>query len=254
MRHRSLDRRANGTDLVIVFVLTQVELAVSRLLRRRDVARPLESLVCDDCPGKFENFLHLALQLLHVMVTSGSWVRDEDYVSGFVADNEASVARGLVFAGPHLGCGLPRPARPQRAVYQRHPAAGHLLRLLGIWPEFLSCLGGERGEFCDYLGDGGLGDAEEVGDDFLDHILPFVQQRDHDRFPQRQAFRPPDSLIPRFSEESFDALLKLIELFSVQPEGTMVTQRLLRRLMVWFAPPSYRFWEPLPFRRAAPEL
>src|ERR1700685_2491646 len=133
MRHRSLDRRANGTDLVIVFVFTQVELAVYRLLRRGDVARPLESLVCDDRPGKFKNFLHLAVQLFHVMVTSGSRVRDEDYVSGFVADNEASVARSLVFTGPHLGCGLPRPARPQRAVYQRHPAASHLLRFFGVW-------------------------------------------------------------------------------------------------------------------------
>jgi hypothetical protein len=43
-------------------------------------------------------------------------------------------------------------------------------------------------------------------------------------------------------------------LFSVQSEGTMVTQRLLRRLRVWFAPPSYRFREPLSFRRAAPEM
>src|SRR5580658_1861357 len=177
MRHRSLDGRTNGTDLIIVFVLAQVEIAVSWLLHRCDVARPLESLVGDDRSGKFENFLHLALQLLHVMVASGSWVRYEDYVSEFVADNEASEARGFIFAGPHLGRGLPRPARPQRAVYQHHPAAGHLLRFLGIWPEFLGGLGDERGEFRDYPGDGGLGDTEDVGDDFLDHILPFVQQR-----------------------------------------------------------------------------
>src|SRR5580658_3859424 len=165
MRHRSLDGRANGTDLIIVFVLAQVELAVSWLLRRRHVARPLESLVCDDCSGKFENFLHVALQLLHVMVTSGSRVRDEDYVSEFVADNEATMARGLVFASPHLGCVLPRPARPQRAIYQHHPTAGHLLRFLGVWPECLGGAGYERREFCDYVGDGGLGDAEEIGDD-----------------------------------------------------------------------------------------
>jgi hypothetical protein len=40
--------------------------------------------------------------------------------------------------------------------------------------------------------------------DFLDQILPGVQQRDHDCFPQRQAFRPTDSLIPRFSQKFLD--------------------------------------------------
>ena len=55
------------------------------------------------------------------------------------------------------------------------------------------------------------------------------EQRDHDRFPQREALWPPDSLIPGLGQDIFDALLKFIELFGIQSEGTMVTQRLLRR-------------------------
>src|SRR6266566_126666 len=74
MRNRALDRSADRTDLVIVFVLTHVEFTVLWLLSRRDVARPLKSLVCDNRSGKVENLFHLAFPLLHVMVTSGSRV------------------------------------------------------------------------------------------------------------------------------------------------------------------------------------
>src|SRR5713101_1154292 len=60
----------DGTDLAIVFVFTRVEFTFPWLLGRRDVARPLESLVGDNRSGKVENLLHSAFQLLHVMVTS----------------------------------------------------------------------------------------------------------------------------------------------------------------------------------------
>src|SRR5512135_750593 len=118
MRNRPLDGSADRTDLVIVFVLTSVEFTVLRLLNRRDVARPLKPLVCDNRSGKVENLLHLAFPLLHVMVTSGSRVRDEDNAPEFVADNQAAMAGSLIFPGPHLGGALPWPAWPQRAVYQ----------------------------------------------------------------------------------------------------------------------------------------
>jgi hypothetical protein len=97
MRNRALDGSADGTDLVIVFVFAHVEFTVLRLLSRRDVARPLKSLVCDNRSGKIENLLHLAFPLLHVMVTSGSRVRDEDNVPEFVADNQAAMAVVLYF-------------------------------------------------------------------------------------------------------------------------------------------------------------
>ena len=71
VRNRTLDGSADRTDLVIVFVFTRVEFTILWLLGRRDVARPLKSLVCDNRSGKVENLLHLAFQLLHVMVTSG---------------------------------------------------------------------------------------------------------------------------------------------------------------------------------------
>jgi hypothetical protein len=61
------------------------------------------------------------------------------------------------------------------------------------------------------------------------HILPFVEHRYHDRFPQREALRPPGSFIPGSGQDIFDTRLKFIELFGIQPEGTMVTQRLLHR-------------------------
>jgi hypothetical protein len=105
----------------------------------------------------------------------------------------------------------------------------------------------------DSSGDGGLGYAEEIGDYFLDQILPCIEQRDHDRFTQRQAFRPPDSSIPWFNQEFFDEFFKLVDLFRVQPEGVIVAQRPLRRLMVWFAPPLYRLLGDIVFRRAASE-
>src|SRR6266568_3369598 len=253
-RNRTLDGSADGTDLVIVFVFTRVEFTVPWLLGRWDVARLLKSLVGDSRPGKVENLLHLAFQLLHVMVTSGSRVRDEDYVAGIVADNQAAMAGGFVFPGPQLGGALPRPARPQRAVYQRQPTSGHLLRLLRVRPELFRSLSDQRGEFCDDVRDGGLGDPEKIGNNFFDHILPLVEQRDHDRFPQRQALRPSDSLIPGPGQDVFDTILKLIELFGIQSEGTMVTQRLLHRLRFWIPPPFYRCGEPLSFRRAGPKL
>src|SRR5579859_1488764 len=83
------------------------EFTVQRLLSRRDVARPLKSLVCDNRSGKVENLLHLAFPLLHVMVTSGSRVRDEDDAPEFVADNQAAMAGSLIFPCPHLGGALP---------------------------------------------------------------------------------------------------------------------------------------------------
>src|SRR2546430_9950522 len=107
MRNRALDRRADRTDLVIVFMVTRVEFTALWLLSRRDVARPLKSLVCDNRSGKVENLLHLAFPLLHIMVTSGSRVRDEDNVPGFVADNQAAMAGSLIFPGPHLRGALP---------------------------------------------------------------------------------------------------------------------------------------------------
>ena len=64
---------------------------------------------------------------------------------------------------------------------------------------------------------------------FFDDILPLVEQRYHDRFPQREALRPPGSLIPGIGQDISDTRLKFIELFGIQSEGTMVTQRLLHR-------------------------
>src|SRR5271167_2238430 len=90
VRNRTFDGSADGTDLVIVLMLTHVEFTALWLLCRRDVTGSLKSLVCDNGSGKVENLLHLAFQFLHVMVASGSRVRDEDYVSRFVADNEAA--------------------------------------------------------------------------------------------------------------------------------------------------------------------
>src|SRR5690348_12660612 len=97
MRNRAFYGSADGTDLVIVIMLAHVEFTTFRLLCRRDVARSLKSLVCDNRPGKIENLLHLTFQFLHVMIASGSRVRDEDYISRFVTDNEAAVAGGIVF-------------------------------------------------------------------------------------------------------------------------------------------------------------
>src|SRR6516162_11049922 len=110
MRNRALDRSADRTDLVIVFVFSRVEFTVLWLLSRRDVARPLKSLVSDNRSGQVENLLHLAFPLLHVMVTSGSRVRDEDNVPEFVADKQTAMASGLIFPGPQLGSALPGPA------------------------------------------------------------------------------------------------------------------------------------------------
>ena len=50
---------------------------------------------------------------------------------------------------------------------------------------------------------------------------------------------------PRIAD-IFDTCLKFIELFGIQSEGTMATQRLLRRKRIWFAPSFYRCEEPLP--------
>ena len=88
-------------------------------------------------------------------------------------------------------------------------------------------LSDQRGEVCHDVRDGALRDPEEITNDFFDHILPLVEQRDHDRFSQREALRPSGSLIPGLRKNISDTRLKLIELLSVQPEGTMVTQRLL---------------------------
>ena len=70
---------------------------------------------------------------------------------------------------------------------------------------------------------------EKIGNNFFYYILPLVEQRYHDRFPQREAFRPPGSLIPGIGQDIFDTRLKFIELSGIQSEGTMVTQRLLHR-------------------------
>src|SRR5260370_36219283 len=67
-----------------------------------------------------------------------------------------------------------------------------------------------------------------------------LEQRYHDRFSQREALRPPSSLIPGIGQDIFDTRLKFIELFGIQSEGTMVTQRLLHRRKFWFAPSFYR--------------
>ena len=101
--------------------------------------------------------------------------------------------------------------------------------LLRVRPELLGSLRDQQGEFCDDLRDGSLGDPEKIGNNFFDHILPLVEQRYHDGFPQREALRPPRSLIPGIGQDIFDTCLKFIELFGIQSEGTMVTQRLLRR-------------------------
>ena len=42
-------------------------------------------------------------------------------------------------------------------------------------------------------------------------------------------FRPPDSLIPGIGQDIFDTRLKFSELFGIQSEGTMGTQRLLHQ-------------------------
>src|SRR5271169_2285071 len=141
MRDRALDGSADRTDLVIVFVFTRVEFTVLWLLSRRDVARPLKSLVCDNRSGKVENLLHLAFPLLHVMVTSGSRLRDEDNAPEFVADNQAAMTGSLIFPGPHLGGALPRPAwvavgtaltggPPRRSQRAGLP---HWAPALGVW-------------------------------------------------------------------------------------------------------------------------
>ena len=105
-------------------------------------------------------------------------------------------------------------------------------RLLRVRPELFGSLRDQRGEFCDDLRDGALGDPEKIGNNFFDYILPLVEQRDHYRFSQREALRPPDSLIPGLGQDIFDTRLKFIELSGIQSEGTMVTQRLLHRWKV----------------------
>ncbi len=96
MRNRALDGSADRTDLVIEFVFTHVKFTVPGLLGRRDLARPLESLVRDNRSGKVENLFYLAFPLLHVVVTSGCRVRDEDDIPEFVADNQAAMAGSLI--------------------------------------------------------------------------------------------------------------------------------------------------------------
>src|SRR5437660_5647347 len=101
------------------------------------------------------------------MVASRSRVRHEGYVSEFVADNQAAMAGGFVFPSPQFGVALPRPARPQRAIYQHQPTSGHLLRLVRVRAELLGSLSDQRGEFRDDVRDGALGDPEKIGNDFL---------------------------------------------------------------------------------------
>src|SRR2546421_13008428 len=102
MRNRALDGSADRTDLVIVFMFTRVEFTALWLLSRRDLARPLKSLVCDNRSAKVEQLLHLAFPLLHITVTCGTRVRAGDNVPGSVADNQPAMRGSLIFAGPHL--------------------------------------------------------------------------------------------------------------------------------------------------------
>ena len=68
-----------------------------------------------------------------------------------------------------------------------------------------------------------LGEPEQLGINFFNDILPLVEQRYHDRFPQREALRRPNSLIPGIGQDIFDTRLKFIESLGIQSEGTMVT-------------------------------
>src|SRR5450756_2511076 len=90
VRNGALNGSADGTDLVVVLVFAHVEFTILWLLDRRDVARPLKSLVGDNGSGEIENLLHIAFQLLHVVVASRSRVRDEYNVREFDADNPVS--------------------------------------------------------------------------------------------------------------------------------------------------------------------
>src|SRR6266699_5043389 len=68
VRNCALDRSTDGTDLAIVFVFTRVEFTFHWLLGRRDVARPLESLVGDNRSGKVENPLDGCIFLIRMNI------------------------------------------------------------------------------------------------------------------------------------------------------------------------------------------
>ena len=114
-------------------------------------------------------------------------------------------------------CHLPAPAGPC-----------HLLRVLRVRPDSsVACA--ISGVNSVMISEMVPWEPQKIGNNFFDDILPFVQQRYHDRFPQGEALRPPGSLIPGIGHDIFDTRLKFIELSGIQSEGTMVTQRLLRR-------------------------
>src|SRR2546430_9656811 len=55
------------------------------------------------------------------MITSGSWVRDEDNAPEFVADNQAAMAGSLIFPSPHLGSPYLTGVPPIRRLRPAHP-------------------------------------------------------------------------------------------------------------------------------------
>ena len=132
-----------------------------------------------------------------------------------------------IFARPQLPCGLPGPAWPQRAVYQHQASLRHLHGLVDIGPELLGGIGDQRRESGNHARDHALRNTEYIADNFLRDILPVIHQRDRDRLSQGEFLRAAGSLNPGLGQDVLDTHMEFFELFGVQPESTLVAQRLL---------------------------
>src|SRR6266487_3327817 len=133
-------------------------------------------------------------------MVAGNGLGNEGYATLKIRDNQRSVSRGLVFPGPQLAFAVPRPARPQRAVYQRDSSLGGLGCILCRRP-VLSCrLLDEWREERDVPRYRRLGDVEDIGPYILDDVLPQISAGNHKRFPQGQFTRASFLFIPRFFE------------------------------------------------------
>src|SRR6266516_2936451 len=138
----SLHGRPQGTDLVIVVVLADIQLPVFRLANRGgDVISPDETLVADNATGQLEDHLTFrSFQLGHVMLITRDQLGYEGNAARKVRDDQRAVTRCLVFPSPQLTLAGLGPARPQGAVYQGDCSSGGLGCVLGRWPELLRCL------------------------------------------------------------------------------------------------------------------
>jgi hypothetical protein len=87
-----------------------------------------------------QDLLRGAFQLRHIMIAAGRRFHHEDDVPVFIADNDPSMAGRAIFPRPQFPCGLPGPAWPQRAIYQRQASLRHLDGLLDTRPvTFSTC-------------------------------------------------------------------------------------------------------------------